>query len=146
MGWGSQRRSGSQLPLVAMIDFGVDREGEEGVGGRQNLSGGRLLISPNPCSKTSKTGRPHHRHCHALAQLHVASLALIALQSTQASLGLTYYVLSILSLSFMASHVVVIDSAARRATVKTTPDKYLTDILNEACEKLGRNADSYVLK
>ncbi|KAL9099946.1 MAG: hypothetical protein Q9163_004628 [Psora crenata] len=46
----------------------------------------------------------------------------------------------------MASHVVVLDSSARRATVKTTPDKHLTDILHEACQKLGRNADSYGLK
>ncbi|KAL4809006.1 GLUT4 regulating protein TUG-domain-containing protein [Aspergillus unguis] len=46
----------------------------------------------------------------------------------------------------MSSHVVVLDSTARRATVKTTPGKYLTDILQEACKKLGLNATQYGLK
>lgn len=46
----------------------------------------------------------------------------------------------------MASNVVVIDSAARRATVKTTPNTYLSDVLAEACTKLGANASQYGLK
>ena len=46
----------------------------------------------------------------------------------------------------MASHVVVIDSTARRAMVKTTPGKYLSDVLQEACTKFGLNASQYGLK
>ncbi|KAJ5502264.1 GLUT4 regulating protein TUG [Penicillium fimorum] len=46
----------------------------------------------------------------------------------------------------MSAHVVVIDATARRATIKTTPAKYLTDILQEACSKLGYNASQYSLK
>ncbi|KIX97779.1 uncharacterized protein Z520_06557 [Fonsecaea multimorphosa CBS 102226] len=46
----------------------------------------------------------------------------------------------------MASHVVVIDSTARRATVKTTPGKNLSEVLEEACTKLGVNAAQYGLK
>ena len=37
----------------------------------------------------------------------------------------------------MATNVVVIDSKARRATVRTTPATYLSDVLSEACSKLG---------
>ncbi|KAL9125150.1 MAG: hypothetical protein Q9217_005598 [Psora testacea] len=46
----------------------------------------------------------------------------------------------------MASHIVVLDSSARRTTIRTTPDKHLADILHEACQKLGRNAESFGLK
>ncbi|KAL4781209.1 GLUT4 regulating protein TUG-domain-containing protein [Aspergillus varians] len=46
----------------------------------------------------------------------------------------------------MSSHVVVLDSTARRATIKTTPGKYLTDVLQESCRKLGLNASQYGLK
>ncbi|KAF2842809.1 putative UBX domain protein [Patellaria atrata CBS 101060] len=46
----------------------------------------------------------------------------------------------------MASHVVVIDTGARRATIKTTPGKHLTDVLQEACSKWGLNAEQYILK
>jgi tether containing UBX domain for GLUT4 len=46
----------------------------------------------------------------------------------------------------MSAHVVVIDATARRATIKTTPGKHLTDILQEACSKLGYNASQYGLK
>ncbi|KAJ5172466.1 hypothetical protein N7492_005059 [Penicillium capsulatum] len=46
----------------------------------------------------------------------------------------------------MSAHVVVIDATARRATVKTTPTKHLTDILHEACSKLGYNSSQYGLK
>jgi tether containing UBX domain for GLUT4 len=46
----------------------------------------------------------------------------------------------------MASHVVVIDTTARRVTVKTTPGKYLSDVLDEACAKLGLDASLYGLK
>ncbi|KAL3481648.1 GLUT4 regulating protein TUG-domain-containing protein [Aspergillus californicus] len=46
----------------------------------------------------------------------------------------------------MSSHVVVLDSTARRATIKTTSGKYLTDVLQEACKKLGLNASQHGLK
>ena len=46
----------------------------------------------------------------------------------------------------MASHVVVIDTTARRATVKVTPSKHLSDVLEEACAKLGLKASQYGLK
>ncbi|KAJ5889968.1 hypothetical protein N7504_010778 [Penicillium tannophilum] len=46
----------------------------------------------------------------------------------------------------MSAHVVVIDATAKRATIKTTPGKYLTDILQEACLKLGYNPSQYGLK
>lgn len=46
----------------------------------------------------------------------------------------------------MSSHVVVIDSTARRATIKTTPGKFLTDVLREACAKLGADPSQYGLK
>ncbi|KAJ5938731.1 hypothetical protein N7466_001865 [Penicillium verhagenii] len=46
----------------------------------------------------------------------------------------------------MSAHVVVIDATAKRATIKTTPAKHLTDILQEACSKLGYNANQYGLK
>ncbi|KAF7592892.1 hypothetical protein BBP40_012304 [Aspergillus hancockii] len=46
----------------------------------------------------------------------------------------------------MSSHVVVLDSAARRATIKMTQGKYLTDVLQEACAKLGVDANQYGLK
>ncbi|KAJ5105474.1 hypothetical protein NUU61_002821 [Penicillium alfredii] len=46
----------------------------------------------------------------------------------------------------MSAHVVVIDATARRATIKTTPAKHLTDVLQEACSKLGYNPNQYGLK
>ncbi len=46
----------------------------------------------------------------------------------------------------MAAHVIVIDSTARSAKIKTVPGKHLTDILEEACTKLGRDASRYELK
>ncbi|KAJ5747702.1 uncharacterized protein N7511_009398 [Penicillium nucicola] len=46
----------------------------------------------------------------------------------------------------MSAHVVVIDATARRATIKTTPTKPMTDVLQEACRKLGYNATEYGLK
>ncbi|RJE27074.1 UBX domain protein [Aspergillus sclerotialis] len=46
----------------------------------------------------------------------------------------------------MSSHVVVLDVTARRATVKTSLGKHLTDILQEACTKLGIDASQYGLK
>ncbi|KAG8525447.1 uncharacterized protein KY384_009091 [Bacidia gigantensis] len=46
----------------------------------------------------------------------------------------------------MTSNIVVVDTSARRAIIKTTPDKYLIDILREACKKFGRDADSYELR
>ncbi|KZF24616.1 putative UBX domain protein [Xylona heveae TC161] len=46
----------------------------------------------------------------------------------------------------MSSHVVVIDSSARRAVVKVTPGKFLTDVLHEACTKFGVDSNQYTLK
>lgn len=46
----------------------------------------------------------------------------------------------------MSSHVVVIATNARRATVKVTPGTHLSDVLAEACQKLGFNASQYGLK
>ncbi|EEP79943.1 conserved hypothetical protein [Uncinocarpus reesii 1704] len=46
----------------------------------------------------------------------------------------------------MSSHVVVIDTTARRATIKVTPAKHLSDVLGEACAKLGLDATQYGLK
>ncbi|KAF2757092.1 hypothetical protein EJ05DRAFT_511834 [Pseudovirgaria hyperparasitica] len=46
----------------------------------------------------------------------------------------------------MASHVVVVDPSARRATVKTQPQTYLTDVRDEACKKLGVPGDQFTLK
>ncbi|EGX90545.1 UBX domain protein, putative [Cordyceps militaris CM01] len=46
----------------------------------------------------------------------------------------------------MASHVVVIGSDLRRATIKVTPGTYLIDILQEACKKLNISSDKYILK
>ncbi|OLN82049.1 Tether containing UBX domain for GLUT4 [Colletotrichum chlorophyti] len=46
----------------------------------------------------------------------------------------------------MASHVVVIGTDLRRATVKVSPGTYLTDVLEEACKKLNLSSDKYLLK
>ena len=46
----------------------------------------------------------------------------------------------------MASHVVVLDSTARRAVIKTTPTKHLSDVLQEACAKLGLDPSRHGLK
>lgn len=46
----------------------------------------------------------------------------------------------------MSSHVVVIATNARRAAVKVTPSTHLSDVLAEACQKLGFNASQYGLK
>ena len=46
----------------------------------------------------------------------------------------------------MSSHVVVIDTTFRRTTIKVTPGKFLTDVLEEACGKLGLKATNYGLK
>ncbi|KAL8679665.1 MAG: hypothetical protein Q9186_004076 [Xanthomendoza sp. 1 TL-2023] len=46
----------------------------------------------------------------------------------------------------MASTVVVLDASARRATIKTTPGMILSDVLQEACGKLGADANRYGLK
>ncbi|KAK1986532.1 UBX domain-containing protein [Colletotrichum cereale] len=44
------------------------------------------------------------------------------------------------------SHVVVIGTDLRRATVKVSPGTYLTDVLQEACKKLNLPSDKYLLK
>lgn len=46
----------------------------------------------------------------------------------------------------MASHVVVVDTTARTARIKTTPGKHLTEVLSEACAKFNLNPDNYTLK
>ncbi|KAL1958771.1 hypothetical protein VTO42DRAFT_3890 [Malbranchea cinnamomea] len=46
----------------------------------------------------------------------------------------------------MASHVVVLDSTARRAQVKVTPSKHLSEVLGEACSKLGLDPTQYGMK
>jgi tether containing UBX domain for GLUT4 len=46
----------------------------------------------------------------------------------------------------MASHVTVIATDLRRATVKVTPATYMTDVLQEACKKLNLTSDRYLLK
>ena len=46
----------------------------------------------------------------------------------------------------MSSHVVVLDSTARRAVIKTTPTKHLSDVLQEACGKLGLDPSKHGLK
>ncbi|GAB7344004.1 hypothetical protein MBLNU457_1932t1 [Dothideomycetes sp. NU457] len=45
----------------------------------------------------------------------------------------------------MTSHVFVVDSSARRHQIKTTPSKTLRDILEEACEKFGKDPDQFIL-
>ncbi|MCJ1380998.1 hypothetical protein MMC17_004107 [Xylographa soralifera] len=46
----------------------------------------------------------------------------------------------------MASNLVVISSTAHRAVIKTTPGKFLNDVLEEACAKLGLDASLHGLK
>ncbi|KAL8944567.1 MAG: hypothetical protein Q9216_000370 [Gyalolechia sp. 2 TL-2023] len=46
----------------------------------------------------------------------------------------------------MASNVVVIDTSARRTTIKTTPGKILSDVLQEACNKFSLDASRHGLK
>lgn len=46
----------------------------------------------------------------------------------------------------MSSHVVVIATDLRRTTIKVSPGTYLSDVLAEACKKLGLDGDKYLLK
>lgn len=46
----------------------------------------------------------------------------------------------------MASFVTVVDSSARRVKVKTTPEKSLSEVLQEACTSWRYNASLYSLK
>ncbi|EFE42486.1 hypothetical protein TRV_02794 [Trichophyton verrucosum HKI 0517] len=46
----------------------------------------------------------------------------------------------------MAAHVIVLDSSARRALIKVTPTKHLSDVLGEACSKFNINPAQYGLK
>lgn len=46
----------------------------------------------------------------------------------------------------MSSHVVVIATDLRRATVKVSPGTYLVDVLQEACQKLNLASDRHVLR
>ncbi|KAI9765852.1 MAG: hypothetical protein M1840_007134 [Geoglossum simile] len=45
-----------------------------------------------------------------------------------------------------SSHVVIIDPRARRVAIKVTPARFLSDVLKEACTKLGLDAGQYTLK
>ena len=45
----------------------------------------------------------------------------------------------------MASHVFVVDATARRHQIKTTPNKYLRDILEEACQKFNKDPEQFIL-
>jgi tether containing UBX domain for GLUT4 len=46
----------------------------------------------------------------------------------------------------MAAHVVVIDTAFRRANIKVTPQTHLSDVLELACQKLSLRSENYALK
>ncbi|KAF3481659.1 uncharacterized protein GIQ15_04418 [Arthroderma uncinatum] len=46
----------------------------------------------------------------------------------------------------MAAHVVVLDASARRALVKVTPTKHMSDVLGDACAKFNINPAQYGLK
>ncbi|PNP42940.1 hypothetical protein TGAMA5MH_05687 [Trichoderma gamsii] len=46
----------------------------------------------------------------------------------------------------MSSHVVVIATDLRRTTIKVSPGTYLSDVLAEACKKLGLDGDKYLIK
>lgn len=46
----------------------------------------------------------------------------------------------------MASNVVVVDTAARRVTIKVNPQTQLTDVLKQACEKWRLQSELYTLK
>lgn len=50
------------------------------------------------------------------------------------------------ALERMASHVVVIATDLRRATVKVNPGTYLSDVLDQACQKLNLSSDKYLVK
>jgi tether containing UBX domain for GLUT4 len=45
-----------------------------------------------------------------------------------------------------SSHVVVIGPGARRVAIKVTPSRFLSDVLKEACTKLGLEVGEYTLK
>lgn len=46
----------------------------------------------------------------------------------------------------MASHVVVLHTSGRRVKIQVTPTKYVADVFEEACQKLGLESVSYDLK
>ena len=46
----------------------------------------------------------------------------------------------------MSSHVVILDSSARRTTIKTSPGSHLSEVLQQACTKLGLDASQYGLR
>ncbi|RFU35164.1 hypothetical protein B7463_g1144, partial [Scytalidium lignicola] len=46
----------------------------------------------------------------------------------------------------MASHVVVLDSSFRRTTIKVTPGKFMSEVLDEARTKLGLTSSNYGLR
>ncbi|KAG6010641.1 hypothetical protein E4U21_005139 [Claviceps maximensis] len=46
----------------------------------------------------------------------------------------------------MASHVVVIATDLRRTTVKVTPGTYLSDVLDQACQRLSLSSDKYLIR
>ncbi|KAG5983662.1 hypothetical protein E4U55_007586 [Claviceps digitariae] len=46
----------------------------------------------------------------------------------------------------MASHVVVIATDLRRTTIKVSPGTYLSDVLDQACQKLNLSSDKFLIK
>ncbi|KAI9650283.1 hypothetical protein NHQ30_000296 [Ciborinia camelliae] len=46
----------------------------------------------------------------------------------------------------MASNVVIIDKFFNRATIKVTPGTYMSEVVSEACKKLGKKTTNYDLK
>lgn len=44
------------------------------------------------------------------------------------------------------SHVVVFNAALKQVRIATTPTKYLTEVRDEACKKLGMSQDLFTLK
>ncbi|EFR01695.1 hypothetical protein MGYG_04698 [Nannizzia gypsea CBS 118893] len=46
----------------------------------------------------------------------------------------------------MAAHVIILDASARRALIKVTPAKHMSDVLGEACSKFNINPAQYGLK
>lgn len=102
---------------------------------------------------TGQKGRGHVPLAELLDYLHLATLLTINTKYILRPLAISWLSksypdcrASVRTLSAMASHVVVIDSTAHRITVKTAPGKYLSDVLDEACGKLGLNPSLYGLK
>ena len=100
----------------------------EGEGGAENFR--TTLVLPVPALSTGKL--PVSQSCTPDLRPSIADLP------AHAPPGF--------NLCCMASHVVVLDSSARRTVVKTTPTKHLADVLQEACSKLGLDASQHGLR